>query len=169
MWTLKKRWNVCWKTLKIWQKLGKINPEFHRNWLLDTLKCVLENFHLFKKFSKHCFAQTLLRFAKQLSFKYLKNGFASCLSSIMETLLKWLWNIYLKCLINAFVRHCLDLRKSYLLDILKTSHKMSWCLGKTAFRHLTDVFWLIELGEIHIWHPWKFFTTATKSYNNHKI
>ena len=28
------------------EKLGKINPEFHRNWLLDTLRCILDNFQI---------------------------------------------------------------------------------------------------------------------------
>ena len=34
------------KNPKKWQKLGKINLEFYKNWLLDTLKCVLNNFQI---------------------------------------------------------------------------------------------------------------------------
>ena len=73
------------------------------------------------KLSTKWFAQALVRFAKQLSFRYLKNTFVSCLSSALETPLRCLWDVFLKCRINAFVRQRLNLQKSCLLDILKTS------------------------------------------------
>ena len=73
------------------------------------------------KLSKQWFPQKLVRFAKQLSFTYLENGFVSYLSSVLEIPLRCLWDVFLRCLINAFVRYYLDLEKSCLLDILETS------------------------------------------------
>ena len=83
------------KNPKKWKKIGKINPEFYRNWLLDFLKCVLVNLQICDKLSKQWFAQTLSRFAKQLSPIYLRNGFVSCLSSVLERLLRCLWDVFL--------------------------------------------------------------------------
>ena len=54
-------------------------------------------------------------------FRYLKSSFVGCVNSVLETLLRCLWDAFSRCLINGFVRYCLDLQKSCLLDILKTS------------------------------------------------
>ena len=92
------------KTLKKWRKVAKINPwnsEYYRNWLLETLTCVLTVSRYVHSLSKQCFAKTLDRFAKKLSFTYLKNGLVNCLRSVLEALLRCLWNIFLRCLINT--------------------------------------------------------------------
>ena len=60
-----------------------------------------------------CLNNALVRFAKQMSFRYLKGFLVRGLSRESET--------FLRCLNNAFVRYFLDLQKSCLLNILKTS------------------------------------------------
>ena len=85
------------------------------------------------KLSKQRFTKALLRFRKQLPFIYLKKVFVNCLSSVLEKLLKCLGDVFLKCLNNAFVRHCLDLRKSPFRHLENISRR---CLAVLAIKLL---------------------------------
>ena len=80
----------------------------------------------------------MVRFSKLLSFRYLKNGFVSYLTSVLKTPLRYLWDVFLRCLFNVFVRHCLDLKKSSLLSIFKTSLQ-------DPFLSLQDSYWTFSI------------------------
>ena len=104
------------------------------------------------KLSKQCFAQTLVRFARQLSFRFLKSVFQSCLRSVLETLLRCLWDVFWRYLINAFFRHCLDLQKKTTSWISwKHLRKMYYCLDKNVNIHLADDFWSIGESSLFFW------------------
>ena len=133
---------------KKWQRVGKINPEnseFHINWLLDTLKCVLDNLQM----CVSCLNKDLLRHcldSQNSCLRYLKIGFVSCLGSILETLLRCIWDVFAKKLsfrhLENISAKCLAVLARQLLDNLQMSFGLlnlpslyNWCL---------QIFWCIR-------------------------